>query len=144
MADLSAPDDRLYWVDQGRVVEHIWLKKKNGNYRIGLTEPGLRIIGEVVSLAPMRKGASVARGEALFTVESSKWVGPVSAPFDARVAGVNQALADNPAELNDSPYQGWIVEITPQGDDAAQSPLAGGPDGAALYLSAASKDLEED
>ena len=58
-------------------------------------------------------GTTVAAGEALGEVESTKSVSDVYAPVAGTVAAVNEALDANPELVNADPYgDGWLVELT--------------------------------
>jgi glycine cleavage system H protein len=45
-------------------------------------------------------------------VESVKAVSDVIAPLSGEIIEVNEALADNPAVINEDPYgEGWLVKL---------------------------------
>jgi glycine cleavage system H protein len=64
-------------------------------------------------------GATVAAGDKISEVESTKSVSDIYAPVAGTVVEVNSELGDAPEHLNSDPYgEGWICVIRP--DDPAQ------------------------
>ncbi|VAX21664.1 hypothetical protein MNBD_NITROSPINAE04-2597 [hydrothermal vent metagenome] len=142
MRKQQIPEDVCFWVEDGKVVEHIWLRMEGGQALLGITPQGVEEMGDIVSLAPKTVGLTLKPGDAFATVESSKWVGPVSIPIKGVIAQVNEPLVRNPSLIGDDPYNQWIVKITPA-DDLLPSSLVSGPAGKKLYLRAAKKRREE-
>lgn len=119
---MQIPDDLRYSSD------HEWVRLEDGKARIGITDYAQDALGDVVFVDLPEVGATVAAGESVSEVESTKSVSDIYAPVAGTVAEVNGDLADNPERLNEDPYgEGWIFSITVDGDDA----LAGLMDAAA-------------
>ena len=55
---------------------------------------------------------TIEAGTAFADVESVKAVSDVNAPVTGTVAEVNEALADVPEMMNESPYDAWFVRVT--------------------------------
>jgi len=53
----------------------------------------------------------VIAGETLCDVESVKAVSDVFSPVTGTVSEVNEALADSPEMINETPYEAWIARI---------------------------------
>ena len=124
------PDDMYYNEDL------IWLKKENGNVRIGMASLGVDLAGKIKFVRLRPAGKEIAAGRSIGTMESGKWTGPVKAPVGGTIAEVNEALKDNPGLLNDDPYgAGWIAIITPNNLDADLGNLQGA-DGLAAWVAA--------
>jgi len=136
------PEDICFWVENGRVVEHIWLRMEGGQAILGITPESVEEMGDIVSLAPKAVGLAIEPGDAFATVESSKWVGPVSVPIKGQIAEINEPLVRNPSLIGDDPYNQWIVKIAPA-DNVLPSSLVSGPAGEELYLRASKKRREE-
>ena len=92
---MNVPDDRRY------TEEHEWvLVGEDGKVRMGLTDYAQDALGDVVYVELPAAGKTVARGDAIAEVESTKSVADVYAP----VTGIVVAASD--------PYgDGWFVEI---------------------------------
>ena len=109
---MQVPDDLLY------TEEHEWIRQMGDSLvRIGITDYAQDQLGDVVFVELPEVGANVAKGDIMVEVESTKSVGEVYAPFAGTVATVNQAVADNPELVNQSPYdEAWLVELQLDGE----------------------------
>ncbi len=100
---MHIPDDLRYSTD------HEWVRLEDGTARVGITDYAQDALGDVVFVDLPEVGATVAAGEAISEVESTKSVSDIYAPVAGTVAEVNGDLADNPERLNEDPYgEGWI------------------------------------
>jgi glycine cleavage system H protein len=103
---MNLPDHLRYSSD------HEWLKPDGSRARIGITDYAQDSLGDVVFIQLPAVGDTVAAGETIGEVESTKSVSDVYAPVSGSVVAVNDALVDSPQLLNDDPYgDGWICEI---------------------------------
>ena len=59
-----------------------------------------------------QEGDAVTMGESFADVESVKAVSGVFSPVSGTVAAVNSALIDNPALLNENPYDAWLIKVS--------------------------------
>jgi len=67
-------------------------------------------------------------------VESLKYIGPLSAPFDGIFLRGNDRLASDPDLAVDDPYgKGWIAEMHPVDWDLARRDLVTGPAALVAY-----------
>jgi glycine cleavage system H protein len=92
---------------------HEWLRREaDGTYVMGITAHAQDALGELVYVELPAIGRKLARGEACAVVESTKAASDVYAPVDAEVVAINEALADAPQTVNESPYdQGWLLRL---------------------------------
>lgn len=103
---MQIPDDLRYSSD------HEWIRVEDGKARIGITDYAQDALGDVVFVDLPEVGASVAAGESVSEVESTKSVSDIYAPVAGTIAEVNADLADSPERLNEDPYgEGWIFVI---------------------------------
>lgn len=109
---MKIPEDLLY------TDEHEWIKKAGGStVRVGITDYAQDQLGDVVYVELPEPGKQVAKGELLVEIESTKSVGEVYAPFGGTISVVNDAVAESPELVNNSPYEdGWLVEIDVSGE----------------------------
>jgi glycine cleavage system H protein len=109
---MQVPDDLLY------TEEHEWIRKvEDSLVQIGITDYAQDQLGDIVFVELPEVGAMVAKDDILVEVESTKSVGEVYAPFDGTVTEINQAVADNPELVNQSPYdQAWLVTLSLDGE----------------------------
>lgn len=95
---------------------HEWYRQEGDELRMGVTEQGQDLLGDVVYVQLPSVGAEVVRGAACATLESVKAASDVIAPVDGVVVAVNEALEDSPELINDDPLDtGWILRIKPSG-----------------------------
>ncbi|MBI5521351.1 MAG: glycine cleavage system protein GcvH [Desulfarculus sp.] len=105
-AFVNFPDDLLY--SPG----HLWVRAQGGTVTVGISDFAQDQLGRVVYVDLPSVGQAVAAGQEMGAVESAKSVSDLIAPVSGRVAEINEALADNPAPLNDDPYaSGWLARI---------------------------------
>lgn len=104
---MNVPDDRRY------TEEHEWvLVGEDGKVRMGISDYAQDALGDVVYVELPAVGKTIAKGDALAEVESTKSVADVYAPVAGTVAAVNEALASEPELVNSDPYgAGWFVVI---------------------------------
>ncbi|MCA1821820.1 MAG: glycine cleavage system protein GcvH [Pseudonocardia sp.] len=114
---MMVPDDLRY------TAEHEWvLLNTEGTVRIGVTDYAQTQLGDVVYIQLPRLGDSVAAGEPVGEVESTKSVSDVFAPVEGEVVARNEALEDSPHLVNSDPYgAGWMIEIKPAQPAAVDS-----------------------
>ncbi|HYM55291.1 MAG TPA: glycine cleavage system protein GcvH [Solirubrobacteraceae bacterium] len=79
---------------------------------LGITWYAQDALGEVVFFDPPSVGTQLAKDAPYAEVESVKAVSDVVAPLSGEIVAVNEALADNPAAINEDPYgEGWLVKV---------------------------------
>ena len=109
MAEASYPDDLLFHP------EHDWARIDPGSpdaATLGITWYAQDALGEVVFFEPPTTGTTIAKDAPYAEVESVKAVSDVVAPLSGEIIEVNEALAENPAMINEDPYgEGWLVKV---------------------------------
>jgi len=108
MAQASYPDDLLYHP------EHDWARidEAAGEAVLGITWYAQDSLGEVVFFDPPSVGTELSKDAPYAEVESVKAVSDVIAPLSGEIVAVNEALAENPALINEDPYgEGWLVRV---------------------------------
>lgn len=94
--------------------EHEWVvaAESEGVVRIGITDFAQDALGEVVYVEHPEVGATVAAGDVVGEVESTKSVSDIYAPVGGEVVAVNEALDAEPQAINSDPYgAGWLFEV---------------------------------
>jgi glycine cleavage system H protein len=92
--------------------DHEWISVEGSKIRMGITDYAQDALGDVVYVQVPTVGASVAAGDTMSEVESTKSVSDIYAPVTGTIVAVNEALADQPETINSDPYgAGWICEI---------------------------------
>ncbi len=90
---------------------HEWVKEEDGVCVVGLTDYAQSALGDLVFVNLPEEGDAVTAGEAFSDVESVKAVSDVFSPVTGEVCAVNEDLLDNPALINEAPYEAWLVKV---------------------------------
>ncbi|MFC6713720.1 glycine cleavage system protein GcvH [Branchiibius cervicis] len=107
MSDLDYPDDLHYTAD------HEWVREgADGVVRVGITAFAQDALGDVVYVSLPEVGDTVAAGDSVGEVESTKSVSDLYSPLAGEVVTVNEALDATPELVNSDPYgEGWMYEL---------------------------------
>ncbi len=116
MAQASYPADLLYHP------EHDWARIEESDpthpdpahpqATLGITWYAQDALGEVVFFEAPLLGTTLTKDAPYTEVESVKAVSDVIAPLSGEIVEVNQAVAENPAMINEDPYgEGWLVKV---------------------------------
>lgn len=94
---------------------HAWAKPEyGGQIRIGLDDFARRMLGKLGRIDLPEIGREVKQGTAGFHVRRNDEIAGVLSPVDGIVSRVNDAIYENPAIINDSPYEkGWLFIVEP-------------------------------
>ena len=130
VSNCNIPEDLYYWVEK-----HTWARRESdGTLVVGITDVAQHLAKSIISATPKEAGKAVKKGKSAGTVESGKWVGPVTAPVNGTIVEVNAALKAAPGLLNTDPYgAGWFVKLKPDNWEADSADLVSGPAGIAAY-----------
>lgn len=91
---------------------HEWVKKEGSTYLIGLSDFAQAELGDIVFINLPGEDEAVVAGEPFADVESVKAVSDVYSPVTGTIIEVNDELADNPALINEDPYEAWIIRVS--------------------------------
>lgn len=92
--------------------EHTWVRVQDGEATVGITSFAQEQLGEVVFIELPEPGTAVSGGQPFGVIESVKVVQDLIAPAPGEVTARNDAVVDNPALVNDSPYdEGWMIRL---------------------------------
>lgn len=109
MTEASYPTDLLYHP------EHDWARIDADDptlATLGITWYAQDSLGEVVFFDPPAVGTTLSKDVPYAEVESVKAVSDVISPLSGEIVEVNEALAENPATINEDPYgDGWLVKV---------------------------------
>jgi glycine cleavage system H protein len=91
---------------------HEWVKVEGDTATIGITDHAQSQLGDLVFVELPEEGTSLSAEDAACVVESVKAASDVYSPLSGEVIAVNEALADAPETINDSPYDdGWLFKL---------------------------------
>ncbi|MCE0913784.1 glycine cleavage system protein GcvH [Pseudomonas sp. NMI760_13] len=93
---------------------HEWARlEADGTVTVGISDHAQEALGDVVFVELAEVGKVFTAGDAAGVVESVKAASDIYAPVGGEVIAVNDALADSPELLNESPYDSWIFKLKP-------------------------------
>ena len=103
---MNFPADLKYTKD------HEWVRIDGDVATIGITDFAQGELGDIVFVEIETNGQSFAAHEVFGTVEAVKTVSDLYMPITGTIIEVNGALADDPASVNNDPYQsGWMIKV---------------------------------
>lgn len=103
------PEDR--WYD---TTNDMWVQRDGDAVIVGATSFGLHLAGEVIGFTAKPRGAEVALGRSLGTIESAKTVIAVRSPVSFVLTDANEALEEHAGPINHDPYvAGWMARGRP-------------------------------
>ena len=92
--------------------EHEWVRVEGEEAVVGISDFAQQALGDVVFVELPDVGKALSKGDEAAVVESVKAASEVYAPLDGEVAAVNEALLDDPAQINADPTgAGWFFKI---------------------------------
>ncbi len=93
--------------------DHEWLTLESDNVGVvGITDYAQEQLGDLVFVELPEIDREVGAGEEVGVVESVKTAADVKSPVSGKVVAQNEALADAPESVNESPMdEGWMFKI---------------------------------
>lgn len=93
-------------------ISHEWAKLEDGNIvRVGITDFAQEELGDLVFIELPELGRKVKAKEQCAVVESVKTASDLFSPVSGEVVAVNEALVDEPEQVNDDAYGAWLFCI---------------------------------
>ena len=122
LEDCPLPSELFYDVDND-----VWLRPLDGStYRVGVAVPLLFKVGKLSNVKPRPVGTVVKRGQSLALLESQRFTGPLWAPLQGEIAGINESVVAEPGKVAEDPYgDGWVVELKTHSDPILAGLLTG-------------------
>ena len=88
---------------------HEWISNDG---TVGISDHAQKEITDVVFVELPSIGKAVEKEGEAATIESVKAAFPIYAPVAGKIADVNQRVFENPALINQSPYEkGWLLKL---------------------------------
>ena len=90
---------------------HEWVREEDGYIVIGITDFAQHALGDLVFVNLPEVGDDITMETAFADVESVKAVSDVMSPVSGVVAEINEEIVDNPAIINEDPYEAWFIKV---------------------------------
>lgn len=105
---------------------HEWARvNDDGTLTVGISFHAQEQLGDLVFVEVPEVGAEVKAEDAVAVVESVKAASDIYAPVAGTVTAVNQALADSPEVINDSPFEdGWLFTLQPDNSEDVEAMMS--------------------
>ena len=92
--------------------DHEWVAVTGDVATVGITRYAADQLGDVVFVEVPEVGKTVAQGDGMAVVESVKAASDVYAPVSGDVVEANDAVATDPAQVNEDPEgSGWFAKV---------------------------------
>ena len=89
-----------------------WARIEGDTATLGITDYAQHELGEIVYVELPDVGTRITAGAPFGVVESVKAVSELVSPVSGEVTETNEPLTEDPATINDSPYDsGWMVRV---------------------------------
>lgn len=91
---------------------HEWVRVAGDVATVGITDHAQHELTDIVFCETPSVGKALKAGDAAAVVESVKTASDIYSPVSGQVVEVNQALADNPALVNQDAFgEGWFFKV---------------------------------
>jgi glycine cleavage system H protein len=102
--------------------EHLWVRPADdGLYYAGITDYAQDLLGDIVYVEAPSIGQRLEAGKPCGLVESVKTGSDLHAPMNGIVEAVNEALQQQPEQINDNPYGAWIFSFRPDSPETYET-----------------------
>ena len=92
--------------------EHEWIRVEGDQATVGISNHAQEQLGDIVFAEVPEAGKQLSKGQEAAVVESVKAASDVYAPVSGEVIEGNQAVADDPALVNNDPEgAGWFFKL---------------------------------
>lgn len=101
---------------------HEWARQDGDLVVVGISDYAQDSLGDVVYVELPEVGTTKKKGDPFGVVESVKAASDVYMPVGGEIVEVNTDLDDNPATVNESPFDaGWLMKIKPTDESELDS-----------------------
>lgn len=91
---------------------HEWIDLEENIGTVGVTNYAQKELGDIVYVELPEVGTEVNLGDEVAVLESTKAAADIYAPVTGKITEVNEALNDQPEDINISPMdEGWLFKI---------------------------------
>ena len=92
--------------------DHEWILVAGDIGTVGITHFAQNQLGDIVHVQLPRVGDTFSANDSFGEIESVKTFSELFIPVAGEVTEINEALADSPEAVNNSPYgDGWMIRI---------------------------------
>ena len=97
---------------------HEWVKMEGDIAVCGISDHAQSQLSDLVYVELPAVGKTVKQGQSFGLVESVKAASDLYMPMDGTITAVNEALPDEPGQINADAFAAWLIKFKPS--DPAQ------------------------
>jgi glycine cleavage system H protein len=90
---------------------YLWVQKEDNVYTIGINEEGLEQITEIESVDLPRENEEIEADVVIGSIETSDGPLDLYSPVAGKVVEINNAVFEDPEEIQEDPYDAWLVKV---------------------------------
>jgi glycine cleavage system H protein len=100
------PEELFY--DEGC---NLWFEPlADGEHKIGITQYGAVLVGDIYMFNPKRVGRLVEIEEAFALIEVAKTILPMRVPLELTITAINDEVQEKPFLINTEAYKSWLIK----------------------------------
>lgn len=92
---------------------HEWVRVEGDEAVVGLSDHAQNQLSDLVYVELPAVGKTFKQGQSFGVVESVKAASDVYMPMDGVITAVNEALPDDPGQINKDAFAAWLVKFKP-------------------------------
>ncbi|PWU17116.1 MAG: glycine cleavage system protein H [Bdellovibrio sp.] len=90
---------------------YLWFQKEDNVYTIGINEDGLDEIETINTVDLPPEGEQIEADVVCGSVETDDGPLDIYSPVSGKVIEINTAVVEDPALIQEDPYDGWLLKI---------------------------------
>ena len=91
--------------------DHEWILVEGDIATIGIADFAQDQLGDIVYVELPEEDDEFDIEEAFSAVESVKAAADIFMPISGKIVEINEEVMDNPAVLNEAPYENWMIKV---------------------------------
>ncbi len=95
---------------------HLWFQKEDNIFTIGINEDGAEELDNISSIDLPREGEAIEAEVVCGSIETDDGPMDLYSPVSGVVAEVNAAVIEDPSQIQDDPYDNWLIKIESKDD----------------------------
>ncbi len=92
---------------------HEWVRMEGDEAIAGITDHAQSQLSDLVYVELPAVGKSFKQKESFGVIESVKAASDLYMPLDGTITAVNEALPDNPGQINEDAFAAWLIKFKP-------------------------------
>ncbi len=91
---------------------HSWAVPEGSNVvKVGVDDFAQKLVGKINAIQMPKLGSTIHQGDKGWTLEVDSKAIEMLSPVDGRVVAINEELIHSPQNINQDPYQNWLMKV---------------------------------